>query len=104
VVIIRFGDGRVVKLEPGDRMIVGRSPESPLSRICGDNISYLHAEISVENGRAFIIDTNSTNGTFVDGERLEPGRPKQLAASGVQLVRLAADPPLQLALEVRQVA
>ena len=40
-----------------------------------DHVSKLHAEITVlDDGQIFIEDKNSLNGTFVDGNRIEPGK------------------------------
>jgi hypothetical protein len=98
---VQTDDGRMIELEPGDRLIVGRTPDSPLSTVCGDNISFRHAEIYVSGESAFIVDTNSTNGTFVDGERLVPGMPRLL--TGSVSVHLAMSPPMQLSIDIQRV-
>ena len=94
--------GREIRLHPGDRLIVGRSPDSPLAGLCTSNISWRHIAIYVNEDGAFIEDTDSTNGTFVDGERLKPRRPRALTAS-VE-VQLGAgdnlDPPLCMTIRV----
>ncbi len=36
-------------------------------------VSRRHAEVHVVDGRARVIDLGSTNGTFVDGERVHAG-------------------------------
>jgi pSer/pThr/pTyr-binding forkhead associated (FHA) protein len=38
-----------------------------------DNVSREHAEITFENGAFYIRDNNSTHGTYVNGERVQPG-------------------------------
>lgn len=99
---VQTDNGRVIELEPGDRLIVGRTPESPLSSVCGDNISFRHAEIYVSGESAFIVDTNSTNGTFIDGERLAPGMPQLL--TGSVSVQLATTPPMHLSIDLQRIA
>lgn len=49
---------------------IGRKPDLELSLPC-NSISKEHATIFDEDGRLFVRDMNSTNGTFVNGERIE---------------------------------
>jgi pSer/pThr/pTyr-binding forkhead associated (FHA) protein len=44
-------------------------------------ISGSHAELVAENGVFTITDVGSTNGTFVNGVRLEPNQPKDILDS-----------------------
>lgn len=55
-----------VALEP---LTVGRSPEAGLS-ILDRGLSRIHARIVRENGGFVVEDMGSTNGTFVDGQRI----------------------------------
>jgi len=41
-------------------------------------ISRFHAQLHFREGKLYVVDTNSFNGTFVDKKRLEPGKPRQL--------------------------
>ncbi len=50
-------------------MIIGRSNSCDLV-IPEEEVSGEHCELRVLNGFLFLIDTNSTNGTFVNGERI----------------------------------
>ena len=55
-----------------------------------ENVSRRHATVIVDDGgRASIRDENSTNGTFVNGDRVLPGNAVRLADGDI--VRLAAD-------------
>ena len=54
-----------------------------------DNVSRRHAEFSVTDGKAWIIDLGSTNGTFVDDVRLIPQSPMELTAT--HNIRFGAD-------------
>ncbi len=49
---------------------VGRRREMEL-RLQSPSISSLHAEIVIRDGKPFVSDRNSTNGTFVNGFRVE---------------------------------
>lgn len=39
-------------------------------------ISRFHAQIHFKEGKLYVVDTRSYNGTFVDKKRLEPGKPQ----------------------------
>jgi pSer/pThr/pTyr-binding forkhead associated (FHA) protein len=95
---VRLGAGRQIVLQPGDQLILGRGPDSPVADICGDNISRVHAAICVRADGAYLRDRDSTNGTFLNGERLQPGRDYPLMTPAV--VTLAANPPVRLDVDV----
>lgn len=52
-------------------VIVGRSPKNDLV-IAHDSISRQHCQIDVVKGVFYITDLGSSNGSFVDGQKLEP--------------------------------
>lgn len=62
-----------------------------------DQISREHAEFFWESGRLYVRDTCSSNGTFVDGERIEgparvwPGRHEVRLAQDVELAVVEID-------------
>jgi pSer/pThr/pTyr-binding forkhead associated (FHA) protein len=57
-----------------DRVVVGRGTEADL-RINDPGVSRRHAELRLEgNGALVVEDLGSTNGTLVDGERVEHRR------------------------------
>jgi NADPH-dependent 2,4-dienoyl-CoA reductase/sulfur reductase-like enzyme len=60
-------------LDPARPLRIGRDPEATLVLSHGA-VSRRHAEIVCENGRYILRDLGSRNGTFVNGERLEPRR------------------------------
>jgi len=64
----RRGCGQLIAL-PAEKLRLGRSWEAE-GHIEDDSVSRLHAEISADQGRYFITDLASVNGTFVDGERI----------------------------------
>ena len=97
---LRLPSGRVITLEPGDRLMIGRGQDSPVADICTDNISRVHAFITVRDDGVYLTDSRSTNGTYLKGSRLEPDREYRLTGSiGVSF---GADPPLQIDVEVSE--
>lgn len=67
---------------------VGRSPNCDLV-ISHDSISRLHCQIEQINGEFFVTDTGSSNGTFINGKRLEThARTKYLPSQVLKLGRL----------------
>jgi pSer/pThr/pTyr-binding forkhead associated (FHA) protein len=92
VLRLAFPTGNV-EVPAGTSLLLGRDPAESLvaaafSRY--DNVSRRHATVTVDDGgHATIRDENSTNGTFVNGDRVLPGIAVRLADGDV--VRLAAD-------------
>lgn len=41
-------------------------------------VSRFHAQIHYKDGKVYVVDTKSSNGTFVDKKRLAPGKPVEL--------------------------
>jgi DNA-binding winged helix-turn-helix (wHTH) protein len=66
---------------PVDRypFTIGRARECHLV-IDHSQVSRLHARLELEHEQIAIVDLNSTNGTFVNGERLAPGQARKLRA------------------------
>jgi hypothetical protein len=52
---------------------IGRHPDCELN-LRMDDVSRRHAEVRFENGSYLVSDLGSTNGTFVNGERVEGSR------------------------------
>jgi pSer/pThr/pTyr-binding forkhead associated (FHA) protein len=92
VLRIAFPTGNV-EVPAGTSLLLGRDPQESLvaAAFAGyDNVSRRHATVIVDDsGHASIKDENSTNGTFVNGDRVLPGTAVRLADG--DLVRLAAD-------------
>ncbi|MBI4604901.1 MAG: FHA domain-containing protein [Planctomycetes bacterium] len=95
--------GRTVALEAGTTLRIGRRlPEDALGPgasglvIEDRRLSRLHCELAEAGGRWTIRDARSSNGTFVNGERvseraLEPGDLLQLGGTVMELTELAAE-------------
>ncbi|MGI8640347.1 MAG: FHA domain-containing protein [Pyrinomonadaceae bacterium] len=54
----------------GEKMSFGRGGEADY-RFDDDGLSRLHSTIYRDGGRVWIVDENSTNGTFVNGEKVQ---------------------------------
>jgi pSer/pThr/pTyr-binding forkhead associated (FHA) protein len=92
VLRIAFPTGNV-DVPAGTSVILGRDPaQSLVAAAFGqyDNVSRRHATVMVDDGgRASIRDEGSTNGTFVNGDRVLPGSEVRLVDG--DRIRLAAD-------------
>lgn len=83
----------LIRVRQGKSLTVGRSPKSDV-RINAGEVSSTHATLlpaepdnEIEDWR--VVDTDSTNGTFVDGVKIEPGAP--IALKDTSSVRFGPD-------------
>ncbi|MFN3329387.1 MAG: FHA domain-containing protein, partial [Pyrinomonadaceae bacterium] len=53
-----------------DEITIGRSGAAAKIAVSDPSISRLHASLWIENGDIWLADENSTNGTYVNGERI----------------------------------
>ena len=92
VLRLSFPTGNV-DVPAGTSLVLGRDPGESLVAAAFaryENVSRRHATVTMDDdGHASIRDENSTNGTFVNGDRVLPGVAVRLADGDV--VRLAAD-------------
>ena len=58
----------------GESFLVGKKKSSVDGYIGRDTISRIHSRLLIRNGSLYIADSNSTNGTFVNGEAVLPGK------------------------------
>jgi pSer/pThr/pTyr-binding forkhead associated (FHA) protein len=93
-----------VDVPAGTTLLLGRDPsESLVAAAFADfeNVSRRHATIMMDDdGHASIRDEDSTNGTFVNGDRVLPGIAVRLADGDI--VRLAADVSAEVMLPRQQ--
>jgi hypothetical protein len=93
-----------VDVPAGTSLVLGRDPEISLVAAAFDaheNVSRRHATVTVtDSGEATIRDEHSTNGTFVNGDRVLPGTEVRLADG--DSVRLAADVTAQVSLPMHE--
>jgi hypothetical protein len=99
VLRLSFPTGNV-EVPAGTSLVLGRDPEESLVAAAFadyDNVSRRHATVTVSDaGRATIRDERSTNGTFVNGDRVLPGMEARLADG--DSVRLAGDVTAEVSL------
>jgi pSer/pThr/pTyr-binding forkhead associated (FHA) protein len=92
VLRLAFPTGNV-EVPAGTSLLLGRDPAESLVAAAFsefDNVSRRHATVTVDDsGHATIRDEHSTNGTFVNGDRVLPGATVRLADGDT--VRLGAD-------------
>lgn len=81
---ISFQDGNQYRLPADSTVVIGRSPEHAQIVINEAHISKKHCEIYYDSKRElFYIQDNSTNGTYVNGGKLERGTAYQVAPGSV---------------------
>jgi hypothetical protein len=85
----RLSDGRVLPVSDGG--VLGRSGESGAFFERDRTVSRQHAKVGFRDGVWHIEDLNSTNGTWVNGKRLAPGRPSPLNAGDLIALSLACE-------------
>ena len=71
-------DNKKFKL-PGSRIVIGKMLGAVDLRIECDTVSRKHAEIIKEGRNYYITDLNSTNGTFINGQRIQGGVKQELS-------------------------
>ena len=82
--------GNNYQCTPGRSVILGRDP-SRCSLVLSQypSVSALHCRIDIGDQFVTVTDLNSSNGTFVNGARLQPGQSVPVRAGG--RVKLATD-------------
>lgn len=69
----------------GEKMTIGRAPDNTLVvPPQASTVSGHHCALQVHNGKTYICDLGSTNGTYLNGRRLQPGAAVELVP-GMQL-------------------
>jgi pSer/pThr/pTyr-binding forkhead associated (FHA) protein len=103
VLRLSFPTGNV-EVPAGTTVLLGRDPAESLVAAAFaryENVSRRHATVTVDDfGHASIRDESSTNGTFVNGDRVLPGVSVRLADGDI--VRLAADVSAEVVLPKQQ--
>ncbi len=68
LLILSSADGRAIEVRDGD--VVGRTVVGKEMLDIHEEVSRRHAQFIRKQGTWFVIDLNSSNGTFIDGKRL----------------------------------
>lgn len=68
------------KIELGKpSFVLGKNPEKSDYAVAGNtNISRIHAVVTTRNGRYYVMDQNSTNGTFINGRIIKAGQETEI--------------------------
>jgi pSer/pThr/pTyr-binding forkhead associated (FHA) protein len=85
---------RILRFQ-GDRMLIGRAPECD-QVLDFPMISSRHARLIRSGGQTFIEDLGSSNGTYVNGRRIdrrEPVRSGDVIGLGSYTIGLSVEPP-----------
>lgn len=72
--VVRSGDGKEYRADQSGKLTFGRNPDNQVT-IQEKSVSGRHCTLYRENGRLFLRDEGSTNGTFLNGQRLQSGVP-----------------------------
>jgi FHA domain/Double zinc ribbon len=103
VLRLTFPTGNV-DVPAGTSLLLGRDPQESLVAAAFarfENVSRRHATVSVDDaGHASVRDEHSTNGTWVNGDRVLPGVDVRLADG--DSLRLAADISAEVSLPTQQ--
>lgn len=68
-------------------LMIGRAPTNDVM-LEDKRVSRRHARIYEENGKVFIEDVGSNNGTFLEGSKIIPG--KKIEVRGKQVIKIAS--------------
>lgn len=73
VATIKTPEGSLQKVVDGSSFSIGRAPDCVLS-VPHAGISRLHVLVTIKRGEVYIMDQESSNGTFLNGTKIEPKR------------------------------
>lgn len=80
---LRLPDGRVITLSGSGPWLIGRPSDAVLPDVDAQalgarHVSRQHARLEWRREGLFVVDLASTNGTWVNGQRLSPYEPQRL--------------------------
>jgi S1-C subfamily serine protease len=99
------GRSQRIALQEGQVLRLGRGEGNDIrfSDTADDSVSTTHAELSLQNGRLYIEDKRSSNGTYVNGAPCPPFQ--RIAVADGSRIRLAREgPEMQTVLEAAPAA
>jgi len=99
------GRSQRIALQEGQILRLGRGEGNDLrfGDAADDSVSTMHAELSLQNGRLYIEDKRSSNGTYVNGAPCPPFQ--KIAVADGSRIRLAREgPEMQTVLETAPAA
>lgn len=71
VVRVEQGQANNTEFSFSGKFRIGRDPDCEVQIIADASISRCHSEVYIDNGHWWIKDANSTNGTFINGEKID---------------------------------
>ncbi len=74
-----------IELKNTQNLTIGRATSNNIV-VNGEYVSSKHLQIYLENGSVYIIDLDSTNGTYIDGQKLEAHNPYKLKQNQIVLL------------------
>jgi pSer/pThr/pTyr-binding forkhead associated (FHA) protein len=86
-VLAAVASGKIFELQPDREMIIGRGdtakgiePDVALTDEAAltDGVSRLHAKVFCQDNTYYLSDLNSTNSTYLNGQKLVPQQPSRL--------------------------
>lgn len=78
VILLRKKDKSTINISKTE-FLLGKEASAVDFAISGNNaVSRLHAAILLKEGKVYVVDKKSTNGTFIQEERVEPGVEKEI--------------------------
>ncbi len=94
--VVLVVDGGLIAVQEGQKVVLGRDQALLFSALftAHDNVSRIHCSVELTGGQLKVTDLSSSNGTFVNGARLEAEVPT-VVPPGSQL-RLARDVPVRI--------
>lgn len=98
---IKLMNGELIEQSvDSDVIVIGRSSKCTV-QIPHEGMSRQHCQLEVVNGEIFVTDLNSTNGVFIDNNRIEPNRRVpyntffQLSFGAVQNLQIDLEEPVK---------
>jgi two-component system response regulator AtoC len=98
--LIYSRDGvQVVQLAEGQSLVIGRAPPADLT-VRDSSLSRQHATVELKDGEVWVEDLQSTNGTQINGEKIERGKAE--AGSEIVFGAVTASVHMMKPREIRQ--
>jgi DNA-binding NtrC family response regulator len=89
----------VIQLAEGQSLVIGRSPPADVT-IRDSSLSRQHASVGLKDGEVWVEDLQSTNGTTINGEKIERGKAE--AGSEIGFGAVTASVHMMKPKEIRQ--
>lgn len=78
-----YGIYLTLNLHSGRRLILGRKAASAQLVVDNASVSKIHASMSINGREILVTDLNSSNGTKINNQRIQPGKPTLLKPGAI---------------------